>query len=164
MEKQKAGRAFKYCLSDPGGELPTCPQLPSPDDVMAEHMGTGTPCGVTGGEDDDWAQSSSEFHDAVGKPDANTAIVFDSMDPDDLDRDDWTSERSVLPDQAGTDLAPGRASNERTVPPSTDHTGGTETGDHKLATEQLTRNLLTDPADPNGVLDGSQDTADSDEA
>ncbi len=40
VEREKVGRRFHYWLTTPTGTLPTCPQLPSPDDVEREHLGS----------------------------------------------------------------------------------------------------------------------------
>ncbi len=39
IEMRKEGRAFQYRLTTPDGQLPICPQLPSPDDVERGHLG-----------------------------------------------------------------------------------------------------------------------------
>jgi len=156
VERQKAGRAFKYCLSDPCGELPTCPQLPAPDSVLAEHVGTSVSCGASDAEDDDWGRSSHEPQDSVANEDAGTPITFNSMDPDDLDRNDWMPESAVISERADADPALGRV--------STGNAGSIEPGDNKQMPEPSARNLTAATVDLKGVGDEGATTADPCEA
>jgi len=163
VERKKAERAFKYCLSDPCGELPTCPQLPAPDSVMAEHVGTSASCSASDAEDDDWGRSSREPHDSVANVDAVGPIIFNSMDPNDLDKDDWTPENAEISEHAGTDPASGRTPIDCSGLPSSGHAGLAELGNRELAAEPNAQNLMADSADLNGVGGEAANTTNSDE-
>jgi hypothetical protein len=163
VEKQKVGRAFHYCLSDPCGELPTCPQLPAPDSVMDEHVGSSASCGASNAEDDDWGRSSQEMHDSIEDAGTSTPIIFNSMDPDDLDRDDLMPEDTVILEQEGGDHERGGASNNGAGQPSTGHAVSAAPDDHELAAGASAPKLLTNSVDPSGVPDGSANIARSNE-
>jgi len=156
VERQKAGRAFKYCLSDPCGELPTCPQLPAPDSVMAEHVGTSASCNASDAEDDDWGRSSREPHDSLANVDADTPIIFNSMDPDDLDRDDWTPENGPVSEQTQTDPPPPVATNDGAAPPSTARAGSPGSCDNPVEIQPPANDVLPNSIDSNGFCDESE--------
>ena len=42
MLAEKNGRAFKYRLGTENGLLPKCPQLPPPEAIEREHVGTSS--------------------------------------------------------------------------------------------------------------------------
>ena len=161
VEREKVGRAFKYCLSDPSGELSTCPDLPSPDDIMAGQVGTCASCPPSDAEDDDWGRTVHEAHESSANVGTVAPIIFNSMDPDDLDKDDWAPETAVISKPLGTDPATSQAPNDRADQPST---GYAQLRDHELAAESGSPNVATDSTSPYDERDGSATTANTGEA
>lgn len=81
VDRTKSRRAYGYCLTDPKGELPTCPQLPSPDDVMNEHLGSRGIVYFAPIADDEWRLNESEHASGPKCQDLPPPIVFEG-DPE----------------------------------------------------------------------------------